>query len=134
MLVIGAPFSRTRFLVATNYGRTAGWYVELEGRRVGTLSDCRWVDMFWDSYVVGELDGVDASALAATANWDRCRFRFRNRESGEVVETAFCGGGAPFPPGRRVSMRGLYLRPGSRMESLLVTAVGLVWPRGESGG
>lgn len=60
--------SRARFLIATNYGRAAGWYVELDGERVGTLTDYRWADMFWDSYAVGAIDGDDGSALASMTN------------------------------------------------------------------
>lgn len=100
-MMILLALSRARFLLATNFGRSAGWHIELDGDRVGTLSDCRWADMFWDSYAVGAVDGVDASALASATNWNECRFHFRNRGSGDLVTSAFCGGGAPFPPGRR---------------------------------
>jgi hypothetical protein len=118
--MIVSAFSRARFLLETNFGRRAGWHIELDGDRIGTLSDCRWVDMFWDSYVVGALDGVDTSALTSATNWNEGRFHFRNRRSDDVVMGAFCGGGASFPPGRRVLMRALHLRPASLVESLLV--------------
>lgn len=118
--------SRARFLIATNLGRSAGWHIELDGRRVGTLSDHRWADMFWDSYAVGAVDGVDASALASATNWNESRFHFRNRGSGDLVTSAFCAGSGPFSPGQRVLMRALHLRPTSLLESIVVTLASAV--------
>lgn len=44
--------ARARCLLASDHGRRDGWYVELNGNRIGELSDVRWEAMFCDSYAV----------------------------------------------------------------------------------
>ena len=122
-----------RFLVDSDYGREAGWDIELDGRVVGQLSDPKWADMFWYSYavtdVVADAPGSyrESSPIATEALWSECRFAFRSRGTGEVARHAFPGGRPPVVRGGRVLMRGLYLVPSSRMESLLVWILSLTW-------
>jgi hypothetical protein len=73
------------FLVRSNFGRASGWIVELEGRSVGQLTNCTRAAMFWDSYSIAALRGMDASALWNDQLWNAWKFRFRNRESGECA-------------------------------------------------
>jgi hypothetical protein len=102
-------YRRLRIL-ESNYGRDFGWYVEAEGRRVAALTDCRWEDMFWDSYRLEPL--TTDPALFSDDFWDRCDILvFCNREFGGVAPNAFPSlraGSAARETGR-VHMRGLYL-------------------------
>jgi hypothetical protein len=44
--------SRRLQTIESNYGRDQGWFVEVAGKTVAVLTDCRFEDMFWDSYRV----------------------------------------------------------------------------------
>lgn len=125
--------ARARYLVRSNFGRDDGWYIELDGNLVGELSDARWSDMFWDSYAVTEHPISESSALRDDTLWSHCKFTFRNRSTGEVVATAFCGGTPPFIRDGRVLMRALYLPPSSLVERLWTGAVRLLAPRKSRG-
>jgi hypothetical protein len=107
---------RARFLCSSNYGRLDGWYVELDGTPVGELSDARFEDMFWYSYAVNEIGTAAGSPVYEDGLWNACRFTFRHRFSGEVVNEAFCGGKPPFVRNGRVLMRALYLLPNTALE------------------
>lgn len=102
----------------TNYGRDAGWFVERDGLRLALLTDCRFEDMFWDSYKIEPLveDPMERAALLESPElWLSCEFTYRNQlfEDG-VVESAFVAEQPFWEPGR-VSMRGLYLIIGEPM-------------------
>lgn len=118
---------RARLLVDSDYGREAGWDIELDGHVVGELSDPQWVDMFWYSYAVTEVSGSDgaSSPIANDTLWNECRFCFRSRATGEVALHAFPGGSPPFVHDGRVLIRALYLVPSSRVESMLVWILSL---------
>lgn len=45
---------RGLWLKETEWGRAAGWWIELEGRRVGRLTAPHVEDMFWMSYELAE--------------------------------------------------------------------------------
>jgi hypothetical protein len=113
---------RARFLVDSDYGRRAGWYVEFDGQVVGELSDPRFEDHFWYSYAASEPKGDyrTTSLMGNDTLWDACRFSFRNRVTGEVAPRAFAGGVRPFVRDGRVLMRGLCLEPSSRTEARFV--------------
>ncbi len=111
-----SSLSRARFLVLSNFGRASGWYIELDGKRVGELVDPQWADMFWDSYTVRAWSDV----LRDDTLWNDCRLSFWSQQTGERVTGAFAGGSPPFIRDNRVGMRGLYLTPSSRLESWLV--------------
>ena len=108
-----------RYLRATNYGRTDGWWVELDDAPVGELYDPRFVDMFWHSYAVRSLAGGESN-LADDRLWQACRFTFRSRGTGTVAPAAFAGGSPPYVQDGRVLMRGLHLLPRSWLERLLL--------------
>ena len=109
------------FLVRSNFGRASGWIVELDGSPLGQLTDCVNADMFWDSYSIAPIQRTDTSRLYDDELWNGCKFRFKNQESGEYVNEAFCGGAPPFVRDGRILMRRLYLSPKTSFESLLVT-------------
>lgn len=107
------PYRRLRIL-ETNYGRECGWYVERDCRRVAALTDCRWHDMFWDSYAVEALttDPQEQRMLFADEFWNRFKeLTFRNREFGAVATHAFpcIGAGTVLNRTGRLVVRGLYL-------------------------
>lgn len=119
-MTIVSTFRRACFLARTNFGRSSGWILELDGSPVGDLFDCVTVDMFWDSYSIAPLQGVNDVRLSDDETWESCKFRFKNRGSGEYVDEAFCGGSTPFVRNGRILMRRLYLSPKTTSESLLV--------------
>lgn len=98
-------------VIATNFGRDCGWYVELDGRRVAMLTDQEFVEMFWDSCALTPLVDDAAERERMTSDrfwWHQSGLKFRNREFDVYCEYAFAAGDPLFDPGR-VSMRGLYI-------------------------
>jgi hypothetical protein len=124
-----SSFDRARLLHSSNFGRCDGWYIELDGNLVGELSDARFEDMFWYSYAVEEIVTAGRSPIFDDDLWNACRFKFRNRHTGEVVEHAFCGGSPPFVRDGRVLMRALYLEPNTAAERLWLRILSLVLKR-----
>jgi hypothetical protein len=115
-------------IIATNYGRDAGWFVEHHGRRVAQLTDPQFADMFWYSYQVEPLteDPAEREALLTSPDrWLACEFVFRSRRFGLAAENAFPAGGV-FPEPGRVLMRALYLN----IDSPSVWERLLLWLRG----
>ncbi|MCH9686237.1 MAG: hypothetical protein K0V04_32690 [Deltaproteobacteria bacterium] len=119
--MMGAAWRRARYLVRSNYGRDDGWYVELEGERIGMLTGCARAEMFWDSYAVTGI-GPRATLIEQDATWEG-DLGFRSRATLDGVGGAFVGGEPPLVREGRVLTRGLYLRPESRVELVLVRAV-----------
>ncbi len=93
-----------------NYGRDFGWFVEKGGLRVAALTEPRFEDMFWYSYIVEPLaeNSAEAEAIFTEDFWAEPGLTFRNRVTGEVVSSAFRGGGIPTKVSPRIMMRGLY--------------------------
>ncbi|MEW4571491.1 hypothetical protein AB1L88_26755 [Tautonia sp. JC769] len=115
-------------IIATNYGRDAGWIVEYRGRPVAELTDPRFADMFWYSYRVeprSEEPAERESLLTSPDRWLACEFVYRNRQFGLVAENAFPAGGV-FPESGRILMRALYLD----IDSPTVWERLLLWLRG----
>jgi hypothetical protein len=98
-------------VVASNYGRDFGWYVECDGQQVATLTDPQWADMFWTSYAYAPVAGATAGRhdLDSLGFWLRDDLIFRSREFDLVVPGAFAALGGP--QSGRISMRGLYFSP-----------------------
>jgi hypothetical protein len=98
-------------VVASNYGRNFGWYVECDGQRVATLADPQWDDMFWTSYAYAPV--ADATSgrcdLDSLEFWLRDDLIFRSREFDLVVPYILAAGAGP--QSGRISMRGLYFSP-----------------------
>lgn len=103
---------RTRSrVIEADYGRAFGWCIEIDGERVGSLTDPRHVDMFWYSYRLhSEDNGFHIDVFDRNVWYPECRFAFRNRYTGDIAPNAFC---APPPDDlarvRRITMRGLCL-------------------------
>lgn len=94
----------------TGYGRTAGWYVELDGRRLAQLVNCRREEMFWCSYqILPMTDSPAERILLFQSNefWHTRPLRYRNCELGDLIDYALAGS---LVPGNRITMRALYLR------------------------
>ena len=117
-------FARARFLLASDNGRRDGWNVELDGMPVAELGDARSEEMFWDSYAVTAPS--EASPIFDDFLWNACRFSFRSRSTGEVVETVISGGQPPFVRDGRVLLRGLYLAPHRAAERLMLRGLSLL--------
>lgn len=97
----------------TNYGRSEGWDLELEGERVAFMDESRWEDMFWVSYrlTVTTDDPALKERMMSEEFWkgnDWSKLVFRSRATGLIAEKAFPAG-APFVGPQRVNMRALYI-------------------------
>lgn len=77
--------------------------VLLDGVHVATLTDRQFVDMFWFSYRVTELD----PRVRDDELWQRSRFVFRDAASSKLCKTALAGGEVPFIREDRIMLRGL---------------------------
>ena len=119
-------YSRRLKIWETNYGRDSGWVIERQGRPIAILSDCRWEEVFWDSYRV-EIVAADPELQAkilmnefwAVAETEG--LSYRNLQFGDVAQFAFPSL-SPFCEPGRLMMRGLYLdigQPG-RLDSLVL--------------
>jgi hypothetical protein len=98
----------------SDYGRTAGWAVERNGRCVAYLDYLSWADMFWDNYRVELVteDPEDSDLLTHVGHWDTTQLVFRSREFGDIALHAI-GGRVPTDGTEfRAMMRGLYLNIG----------------------
>jgi len=105
----------------SNFGRTAGWDVELDGRKIVFLDDPKWEEMFWHSYRATATDPVAVGRLQDEAFWyegDAERFVYRSRATGTVAPLAFPG---PIIAPDRVMMRALYINAGIRLPWDFVT-------------
>lgn len=99
----------------SEFGRTAGWDVELDGRKIVFLDDPIWEDMFWFSYRATAVDPVAVGRIRESVFWyegDSERFVYRSRATGTVAALAYPG---PIDALGRVSMRALYVDPGIRL-------------------
>lgn len=100
-------------LRATDFGRSKGWNLELEGHVVAHLDEPRWEDMFWVSYRLTPTtdDEALAAELLSTAFWMGPRWERM------IFRSCALGVAAPHPlpaiqpfvaPGR-LNVRALYL-------------------------
>jgi hypothetical protein len=92
----------------SKYGRDHGWFIELDGQRVGELVDWQFEDMFWCSYRVIAADDAGKDIVFRDDLWNASRFRFKNKQLTVYARHPFSGGGVI---DGRVNMRGLYLLP-----------------------
>lgn len=58
---------RKKRIIDSNYGRKEGWYIELEGRRIGEIINPEHVAEFWHQY---ELILFDHSLSNAVENYE----------------------------------------------------------------
>jgi hypothetical protein len=92
-----------------DYGRDFGWFVEKDDRRVASLADARFEDMFWYSYAVEPLSesAAEREAVFTAEFWAQTGIVYRNRATGEVAPHAFSGGPTPTEERPRILMRAL---------------------------
>lgn len=96
----------------SKYGRNGGWIAEYRGHSIVVLSDVRFEEMFWDSYLF-EISTDNTSLrerLLTTEFWvnEISEITWRSRQFGDVVQTVFVAGNV-FLPCNRILVRGLYL-------------------------
>ena len=103
-------FSTPLEIFKTNYGRTAGWFVEKDGRCLALLSEPIDEDMFWVSYAIKPLsdDPVECEAVMNEEFWREQDLQFRNVKFNVYAKHAFPALNPFVEPGR-VNMRALYL-------------------------
>ncbi len=114
-------YLRLLHLWESNYGRDAGWKVEVDGRPVAVLTDCQWSDMFWDSYRLEILDdGPKCGALDTDNFWGTADFCLRNLRFGDTATAPIVR--VPASDGRRVLVRGAYLaaRPPNALDHFVL--------------
>src|SRR5262249_17946721 len=105
-------FQRLR-IWETNYGRDTGWILELAGKPVAVLSECRSEDMFWDSYRIEPIaeDPSTQQMISSERFWttsDWARLTWRNRMF-DVLPLAPFPAGTPMRQPGRLIVPGLYL-------------------------
>jgi hypothetical protein len=113
------PNELRRRIIESNYGRDGGWVVEYEGQPVAILTDCRSLEMFWDTYkidVVTPDPRVRDDLLTNPSFWNPRSIVWRSRLFGLVAPLAFVAGDGirtrPFTTdGGHLIVRALYLKP-----------------------
>jgi len=105
-------YERHLQLIESNYGRDSGWYVERDSKRIAVLTDCRFVEMFWDSYLVEPVsDEPELNQRLLSDFWegnDWVGVVFVNREFPQVIAANAFPGARPIIEPGRILMRGLY--------------------------
>lgn len=96
----------------SDYGRSEGWDLELDGEIVGLLDDPQSADMFWDSYrlTVTTDDPMLKERLLSTEFWkygDCLSLVCRSRATGLLAAYVLPAPG--FNQFNRIEMRGLYI-------------------------
>jgi len=95
-------------LKKSNYGRSFGWIIELNGKAIGELIDNVFYDMFWVKYKIIAYKGFE-EMLFDHKKWAKCKFEFRNKHYAKYVN-AVCGPSIERENGDyTIIMRGLYL-------------------------
>lgn len=114
-------YLRLLHLWESKNGRDAGWNVEIDGRPVAKLSDCKSSDMFWDSYRLEVLeDAPKRGDLGSDSFWGEGRSCLRNRRFGEIAPNAIVR--VPESDPTRIFVRGAYLeaRPPNMLDQLVL--------------
>jgi len=114
---------------ATNYGRDGGWFVELQGQTIAVLTECRFEDMFWDSYQIQAVtvdlelqERIQTPDFWTAAEADE--LVWRSREFGEVASAVPAD--FPLQVTGRLLVRGLFvtLNAPSLWDQLVMFVVG----------
>jgi hypothetical protein len=114
----------------------AGWFVEVDGRRVAVLSDvrCQIETPHWLSYVITPLteDAQEKAQLLALEFWRSDKPKYRSRKFGVLSSGALVSGIPPCPETQRIIMRGPYidLDPGPSLVERAVALFRRKHPRG----
>lgn len=86
-------FDSARALTRSEFARRDGWYIDLDGARIGDLGTPRRVETFWCSYSLRCTATEHRRALQEDELWHRCTLVLRNRRTMEVAPRALVGGG-----------------------------------------
>lgn len=113
-------------LAISNYGRSFGWYIELDGTVLGELIHCEWTDMFWDSYKVIPKDEASKKVLDDLELWNQCRFSYRNKVISKYAKYPFSGSMGQYLSNHIVTMRGLYIST-NQINDLLIDIYGSIY-------
>jgi len=114
------PFDR-ELLKRTDYGRSEGWDVELDGRAIAYLDQPVWEDMFWVSYRI--TPSTDDAALAVRLlteefwrgeEWLNMRALYLTTDTPDLPESAARGDPPPRPAGGLIHRLRDLLRRGPR--------------------
>ena len=100
---------RQKELERTNYGRSEGWVMYVDGVEVATLTDPIQVGQFWVSYVLTPKSDDCAALLNSDKTWIYGHLVFKSIAMNEECTGAYVGGETFINEGR-VLMRGLYLK------------------------
>ncbi|USL95201.1 hypothetical protein D1J36_007930 [Riemerella anatipestifer] len=98
-----------RDLKKSNWGREYGWYIEYNGEIIGELVDCKWKDVFWDTYILKSVHEKWNQILTDSKSWED--FKYKNQHYNQYAINAFHGAGyeCKIKLNERISMRSLYL-------------------------
>lgn len=92
----------------------AGWFIEIDGRRVAELTEPMYVSesQFWYSYVIVPAtdDPQEKERLFSLDFWTSGKIAFRSRKFGAIAPHAFSSMTPPDPETRRIIVRGLHLK------------------------
>ena len=69
-------FKRRKRIKASNYGRKEGWYIELEGRRIGEIINPERVAEFWHQYELILFDQSLSNTIENYKFWDNPSLRY----------------------------------------------------------
>ena len=109
----------------------AGWFIEVDGRRVAELTEPMYESgsQFWFSYVVAPTtdDPHEKAQLFSREFWTSGKAVFRSRKFGVVAPNALPSMTPPNPDTHRISIKGLQVQldPGPS----LVEKVGKLFKR-----
>jgi hypothetical protein len=85
--------------------KEAGWIVEEDGIPIARIGDYRYLEMFWDSYLLEPYPEYETTIMNDDY-WDRSDFRFRSILFETIlVDNVIC---RYRPDGCRLIVRGLY--------------------------
>ena len=96
-------------LKKSNWGREFGWYIEYEEEVIAELVECKFYDMFWDSYEIILTDSKYKIYILDEKLWKTVAFKFRNKFYNQYANNAFAGDTSNMKINDRIIMRGLYL-------------------------
>lgn len=94
----------------TDYGREAGWLIELRGEVIAVLTDPQWEDIFWTSYrmEVATSDSELGHRIKTLEFWgtvEATELIYRSREFGVIAELAFPALNPSWEPDRLMMRR-----------------------------
>ncbi|MEM9252810.1 MAG: hypothetical protein AAGB29_10720 [Planctomycetota bacterium] len=98
----------------SNFGRSDGWILEVDGHPTAVLDDNEYYDMFWDSYRVSLLpeSKYTLDEVFTMEFWCKRSLVYRSKATDITTRQAVISSGEAFPKPGRVVLRGLYISIG----------------------